>query len=120
MTIGCQFRGVDQRLSNCVFDGNPLEIEEAQRVARAHHALVDNRLKIARLVIVDVHAAAQSDVRPHPMQCIADLGQLGQGSSERRCVKRGNGAAIGGVEGLRRGNRLVQQLLSGGNVGADQ
>ena len=54
------------------------------------------------------------------MQCIADLGQLGQGSSERRCVKRGNGAAIGGVEGLRRGNRLIQQLLSGGNVGADQ
>ena len=120
MAIGCQLGGVDQRLSNCVIHGNPLEIEEAQRIARAHHALIDDRLKIACLVIVDVNAATQTDIRPHPMQCIADLGQLGQGSSKRRRVKRCNGTAIAGVEGLRCSNRLVQQLLSSGNVGADQ
>ena len=120
VAIAGHLRRVGQALGHVVVERDPVQLEEAQRVGRAHHPLLDHRLEVAGLVVVHVDRAAQPWAQElNPAERVRDRRELLQGRGQLRPVEDANAAPVALRERVARFERLVQQRAGGVGVGDD-
>jgi len=91
---------IRERLGRRVVERDPLQLEEPERVRDLHVLLLDHRLEVARLLIVDVDGAAQADVGAGARDGVVDVGDLGQRGGETGGVELADLPAVALGEGL--------------------